>query len=81
MEKISKIIPPSRRTQYLDLAKRQIAKEQEQTQMQDLSGAPSTQASRLNAQRIEKLKANEQDFFPQPKIQDKVSLSSKSNSV
>lgn len=60
MEKISKILPPSRRTQYMDLSKRKIA--QDDALMgtnDDLFQKPAGRVSALNAKRVDALLANE----------------------
>ncbi len=59
MEKISKIIPPSRRTQYMDLAKRKIATEQSAGGNEEIFQKPAGRVSTLNAKRIDTLLASE----------------------
>ncbi|MFN7905343.1 MAG: hypothetical protein ACK5P5_09180 [Pseudobdellovibrionaceae bacterium] len=65
MEKISKIIPPSRRTQYMDLAKKRVASQEAgQTGQDEIFAKPTGRVSSMNAKRIEMLSAANEKTLP-----------------
>ena len=75
MEKISKILPPSRRTQYVDLAKRKFTQEETVNNTDDFFQKPAGRVSLLNAKRVDTLLANEKV------ASDKVKVSSSEDSI
>ncbi len=63
MEKISKIIPPSRRTQYVELAKKNAGKQvAAEVEGSDMFQKPASRVSLMNAQRIETMLAKEKQL-------------------